>query len=232
MSATIILASGRNAWRATSRDDLAPAFRRARRHSRLVRLLRAGIPIAAVGGAALYALASWLNPLVGINLPTMGKLAISGTRITMDAPRLAGFTRDGRSYELTASAAAQDLKRPNFIELQDVRARMELQGGNTVRVTADTGFYENKTEVVTLRQNVIVTTSDGIEVRLIEATVDMRKNHVLSERPVEVVTPNGRLDAKQLEVLNGGEVVHFRGGVRLVITADRPADGAAQERRP
>jgi lipopolysaccharide export system protein LptC len=231
MSATITLGLGRQAWRATSRDDLAPAFRRARRHSRMVRLLRIGLPLGTVGGMVLYALGTWLNPLAGINLPTMRNLSVSGTKITMDAPRLAGYTRDGRSYELTARAAAQDLRKPQFMELQDVRARMEMQDGDTVRVTADAGDYDNKSEIVTLKQNVIVTTSNGVEVRLVEATLDMRKNHVVSEQPVEILTPNGQINAKQMEVINGGEVVHFRGGVRLVTNANAAA-GGVQGARP
>lgn len=233
MSATIILAPGRHAWRATSRDDLAPAFRRARRHSRLVRLLRVGLPLATLVGVLLYALAGWLNPFKALNLPSMANLTISGTRIVMDAPRLAGYTRDGRSYELTASAAAQDLRKPQFMELQDVRARMDLQDGNTVSVTADGGLYDSKSEVVTLRQNVIVTTSNGTEVRLIEATLDMRKGHVVSDQPVDVLMPTGRVEAKQMEVINGGEIVHFRGGVRVTTQgAPSPAASGAGGARP
>ena len=79
----------------------------------------------------------------------------------MEAPKLAGYTRDGRSYELTAAAAAQDLKRPHFIELKDIRAKVELQDGALINVTADAGVYDNKSEIVTLDRNVLVTASSG-----------------------------------------------------------------------
>lgn len=230
MTATSTLDHGRHVWRPTRRTDLARAFRRARRHSRLVRLLRFGLPFAVVGGIALYALAGLLNPLRGLSLPSVGKLGISGTKVTMDAPRLAGFTRDGRSYEMTARAAAQDLKRPQFIELKDVRAKLTLEDGNLINVTADTGLYDSKTEVMTLQDNVIVNAADGTEVRLLEATLDVRKAHILSDKPVEVLLPTSRISANQLEVVDGGAVVHFRGGVRMRVDGSTTG-GKPQETR-
>ena len=37
---------------------------------------------------------------------------ISGTKLTMQAPKLSGYTRDGRWYELIADSAAQDITKP------------------------------------------------------------------------------------------------------------------------
>ena len=42
----------------------------------------------------------------------VGNMVVSGTKITMEQPRLSGFTRDGRAYEVTAVAAAQDVTKP------------------------------------------------------------------------------------------------------------------------
>ncbi len=218
MSATVITDTGTHAWYATARSDREREFRKARRHSRWVRRLRVGIPLAVVVGLCLYAISVWLNPLTALSRLPTGKLVVSGTRITMDLPKLAGFTRDGRSYELTASAAAQDLRKPHFIELKEVRAKVELVDGSVVKVMATTGLYETKSEVVTLYEQVVVTSSTGAEIRLAEARLDMRKAHVLSNKPVEVLLPNGRIDANQLEVIEGGDVVQFRGGVRMLVS--------------
>src|SRR5437016_5027355 len=91
--------------------DSDAAFRGAARHSRLVRLLRIFIPVGVVLALLGIALSSWLNPLRFLSdLPIdLGKLVVSGTKITMEAPRLAGYTRDNRAYELSARAAAQDI---------------------------------------------------------------------------------------------------------------------------
>jgi len=56
-----------------------------------------------------------------------GNLGIQGSKITMQLPKIAGFTRDSRAYELTAENAVQDIAAPDMIELQNLRARMEMQ---------------------------------------------------------------------------------------------------------
>jgi lipopolysaccharide export system protein LptC len=85
--------------------------------------------------------------------------------------------------------------------------------------------------VVTLNQDVVVTSSSGTEIRLIEARLDMRKGHVLSNKPVEVLLPNGRIDAKQMEVIEGGDVVQFRGGVTMLVNPDSVQTSAAGSQR-
>ena len=220
MHAGVTIASDPHVWHATRSADRAPAFRAAKRHSRRVRRLRVGLPAVVAAGLVVYALSTWLNPLNALaRLPNI-KLNVSGTKITMELPKIAGFTRDGRSYELTASAAAQDLKRPQFIELKEIRAKVELQDGTMVTVAGSTGLYDTKTEVITLTNDVLVTASSGTEVRLREARLDARKGHILSDKPVEVLLPNGRIDARQLEVTDAGDVIQFGGGVTMVLNGD------------
>jgi lipopolysaccharide export system protein LptC len=216
MTASASFDSGRHTWQASARTDMRAAFRRARRHSRFVRVLRVLIPGGIAAFVFLSVFGSWLNPFSALaSLPGVGKLSISGTRVTMDLPRLAGYTRDGRSYELTAAAAAQDLKRPQFIELQEIRAKVELQDHSVVNITAATGVYDTKGEAVVLKENVLVSTSDGTEIRLAEAIVDMRKGHVVSNKPVDVLMPTGRIQSEALEVVDDGAVIYFKGGVRM-----------------
>jgi lipopolysaccharide export system protein LptC len=232
MHATVTIATDRHAWQATRLADRRPAFRAAKRHSRRVRRLRVALPAALLAGLCLYAFSAWLNPWNALaRLPNI-KLNISGTKITMELPKIAGFTRDGRSYELTASAAAQDLKRPQFIELKEIRAKVELVDGTMVTVAGSTGLYDTKSEVITLTNDVVVTTSSGTEVRLREARLDARKGHIVSDKAVEVLMPSGRIDAKQLEVIDAGEVIQFGGGVTMVLNAEGgPATAAAGSRR-
>ena len=104
-------------------------YRRAMRHSRNVRVLRLAIPLTIVlGGLATIVVATWLDPLRALaKLPVdAAGLVVSGTRITMQQPRMAGFTRDARPYVVTASTATQDLLNPDTLELQDIHAIMEM----------------------------------------------------------------------------------------------------------
>src|SRR4051812_2671583 len=107
------------AFQASQRSNHALRFRTALRHSRRVRWLRIGLPVAFVAGCLAIALASWFNPLRMLaKLPiSVGDVIVSGTTIKMENPKLSGFTRDKRRYDITAGAAAQDLLRPGIIDL-------------------------------------------------------------------------------------------------------------------
>ncbi len=201
------------------RADAALAFRVARRHSRIVRILRIAIPAGVVLGLTVVFLLTYFNPArMFTKLPVdIGHLVVSGTKITMEKPRLTGFTHDARVYDLTAKAAAQDLTKPNLVELSDIRAKLQMQGNGTMQLTADTGLYNSKLETLKLDKNIVLTSSTGYQSWLSEAAIDIRKGHVLSTHPVKVKMLQGTLNAKGLEITNSGEVVHFVGGVDMVL---------------
>lgn len=186
-------------------------------------MLRIGVPLAVVGAAATYAAMTLLNPLQAlVKLPVdISGLVISGTKITMQAPRLVGYTRDKRPYALTARAAAQDIANPDVLELQDINATMETQGRGSVKVMARTGVYDSKSDKLTLRQDIVVT-SDNYEGNLTEAYVEVKKGYILSEKPVVVRMQQGTINANRLEVEDSGDVIRFSSGVTMVMTADTP----------
>jgi lipopolysaccharide export system protein LptC len=206
--------------------DSDRAYRGAARHSRRVRLLRVLIPVFVVVALAVIALASWLNPLRLLSdLPIdIGRLVVSGTKITMEAPRLAGYTRDQRAYELSARAAAQDITKPDLVELRDIRAKLDMQDKSMMEMTAVTGTYDAKSEMLTLGQNILLSSSTGYEGRLSEAIIDIRKGNIVSDKPVEVKMLQGTLNANRLEVKDAGDVVRFDGGVNMIMNLKQPGD--------
>lgn len=225
---------GGHGWQATRWHEgggagLPSRLGRARRHSRFVRFLRFGIPTVLIVAGSLYALVGYLNPFSAIPNFDIAGLITSRSRLSMDRPRIAGYTRDGRAYELTASMALQDLRRPHSIELKGIKGKVEMPDGEIVSIVADEALYDIKGETAVLRQNVVVITTDGTEVRMDEAKVDARSGRVISDRSVNVLSQNGRLNAQQMEVQEGGKLMTFRGGV--VMDFDRPRS-AQQEALP
>jgi lipopolysaccharide export system protein LptC len=210
-----------NGYVMTRRGDGARAFRRALRHSRRVRLLRLAILAGIVAAIAFGLLAAQFNPLRMLTaLPVdFSSLVVSGTKITMQQPRIAGFTKDSRPYELTAHAAAQDVANPDTIELQGIRGKTEMQDKSVFEMTADGGIYDSKAEVLTLRQNIVLKSSGGFEVYLSEAVVDVHSSNVVSEKPVEVRMLQGTINANRMEVVDSGDVIRFGGGVTMVMTS-------------
>ncbi len=201
------------------RGDSELAFRSARRHSRAVRILRIAIPLAVVLGFTGIFLITYFNPLRMLaKLPIdVGNLVVSGTKITMEHPRLSGFTGDARAYELSADAAKQDLTKPDLIELRNIRAKVQMQDKSTVEVSATAGIYDSKGETLKLDQNIVLSSSTGYRGRLSEAMIDIRKGNVVSERPVEVELLQGTLNANRLEIADSGDLVRFGGGVNMTL---------------
>ncbi len=215
-----------------SRGDSERAFRAARRHSRVVRIMRVAIPIAVVIGLAGISLVTYLNPLRMLNeLPIdISNLVVSGTKITMERPRLSGFTHDARAYVLSADAAAQDLTKPDLVELRNIHAKLDMQDKTTMEMSAATGIYDTKNETIRLQRDILLSSSTGYQGRLSEAQVDIRKGTVVSDQPVELELLQGTLNANRLEIIDSGDLVRFHGGVTMVLmlndSAVKPKSGA------
>jgi lipopolysaccharide export system protein LptC len=217
-----------------SRGDSERAFRAARRHSRMVRVLRVAIPIGVAIALVGISLVTWFNPLRMLTaLPiNINDMVVSGTKITMEQPRLSGYTKDKRAYEFTAKAAAQDMTKPNIVELHDIHAKIEMQDKSILSMTAKNGVYDTKSEMLKLERDIVLTSTNGNKGRLSEATIDVRKGNVVSNKPVELEMLQGVLDSNRLEIIDSGDVVRFVNGVRMTLMLNgqplTKAAGAAQ----
>src|SRR3979411_1157600 len=141
-------------------------FAIAARHSRLVRILRIAVP-AVVGLAMAGVVAiSIFNPFRALmkQLPVdMDNLVVSGTKITMEAPHMSGFTPDQRPYEVWAKTATQDLNDPDHVELQAPRVKVPREGRSTVTMEARTGLFDTKANLLDLRKDIFLQSFSGYE---------------------------------------------------------------------
>src|SRR5258708_5905485 len=208
--------------RQIGRSDGDRVFRAAARHSRFVRVLRIAIPAGILAIVAVMVVATFFNPfrLIAAFPIDPGKISLSGTKIVMELPRLSGFTSDSRPYELTARAAAQDITKPDLLELKDISAQVELKDGQHVTIKAVNGVYDTKGELLKLNDHIVLISSSGYEGHLSEATVNVGTGHIVSESPVEVKLTNGWLNANRLEVMENGDLLRFGGGVEMMLNPD------------
>ena len=184
--------------------------------------------MAIVTVGTVIVVAAFFNPfrLIAAFPIDPGKLSLSGTKIVMELPRLHGFTNDSRPYEVTARAAAQDVTKPDLLELKEISGHLDMSDGQRVALTAIDGLYDTKGELLKLNDHIQLNSTTGYEARLSEATVNMSTGYVVSESPVDVKLINGTLTANRLEIIHNGELVRFDGGVELVLNnpnADKPA---------
>ena len=208
---------------ARRRAERGGAYRAARRHSAHVHFLRWAIPVGcllAVAGLLGVTLFDPFSKLPG-NV-SISSLGLSGTRVTMELPKLSGYRQDGRRYDVRADSGVQDIKVPNVIELNHMDASFETGDNNRVRVIAPFAVYDSGREFMQMRGDVRVTSLSGFDIRLKSADVDMKAGGIHSSEPVHVIMPRGTVDADRLEITGGGQQVTFDGNVHTHLI---PAEG-------
>lgn len=206
-------------------------FAVAARHSRMVRVLRIAVPAAVILALAAIVAVSIFNPF-RMRLPKLpvdiSNLVVSGTKITMESPHLAGFSPDQRPYELWAKAAVQDLTDPDNVELKTLRAKVLMEDRTTtLTLDARTGLFDTKAQMLDLRKDIFMQSSTGYEARMSQALVDIGKGTVTSEEHVDVKLLNGTLSADRLRITGGGELVRFEGNVVMNLDNLSPPEDAA-----
>jgi lipopolysaccharide export system protein LptC len=204
-------------------------FAIAARHSRMVRVLRVAVPAVVMLSMATIIGVSIFNPfrLLLPKLPVdMDNLVVSGTKVTMESPHMAGYTPDQRPYEVWAKTATQDLTDPDHVDLKTLRAKV-LMEDRTTTVTLDAlnGLMNTKDQLLDLHKDIFLQTSTGYEARLSQAFVDMAKGIVTSEEHVDVKLLNGTLTSDKLRITGGGELIVFEGNVVMNLDNLNP-DGA------
>jgi len=202
-------------------------FSRARRHSRWVRFAKFAIPFGAFLATALVVLFAYFNPFRNVKGLTVASVGVNGTQVTMESPKLTGFRNGTRPYEVTASQATQDVRKPNLVELKEMRARIVTDDkGSAAHLEAAAGVLDTQKEQMTLSQEVHVRTDAGQTVNLRSAFVDFKAGSVVSDEPVTVNLSNGLIEAAGLDVAENGKVMHFKGRVRT--TFANPASTSSE----
>jgi lipopolysaccharide export system protein LptC len=154
--------------------DREKAFARARRRSRRVRLLRKAIPVSVLATVVAMVVIAIFDPFVTkFGALSFTGLSLNGTKVTMASPKLAGFRSDGQPYSVTAEKALQDVKNP--VELQKLTGDVGMAGGETMRISADSGIYDTLAQRMRLSGNVRISNA-RFDVRLRTADIDLKQD--------------------------------------------------------
>ena len=186
-------------------------------------------------GLVIVTLITYFNPLRMLaRLPIdIDNLVVSGTKITMEQPRLSGFTRDARAYELDgrhrrAGSDQAGHRRVAQHPRQGGDAGQEFDGNDRESPASTTP----RARLLKLdRRHSCSTRPPAIRATLSEALIDIRKGNIVSEHPVEVKMLQGTLNANRLEIVDSGDVMRFDGGVVMDMMLNQPAPPAPNRTR-
>ncbi|MGL4325533.1 MAG: LPS export ABC transporter periplasmic protein LptC, partial [Beijerinckiaceae bacterium] len=224
-AATAPMMSGRHEQAAERSQRRAVAYGEALRHSRRVRFLKRAIPLTATIATVGVIVVAFFNPYRVVPATvSLESLGVSGSKITMDAPKLQGYKKDSRPYEVKASSAAQHIKTPHIIELNNLDANVAMGPDGSAHLTAPTGVFDSQKETLNLKSDVRVVTNTGYDIRMKSAQAEFKSGHVQTDQPVEVDMNDGRIRADGLEIIDNGKQIVFTGRVRTTLVERDPAE--------
>jgi lipopolysaccharide export system protein LptC len=195
-------------------------FAAASRHSRRVRLLKFGLPLAALFAIGFFTAATIL---VDTKLPTpsVESVAMTDGRIVMAKPKMEGFDADKRPYTMTAERAIQQSASSSIVELEKITADLPFGKAETAKLTADGGVFDNAANKLDLKDNIRFFTSDGLQAVLTKASINLSTNEMTSDAPVDIITEGSHITADRMKIEEGGKVFVFESRVRLKIDANK-----------
>jgi LPS export ABC transporter protein LptC len=218
---------------ATGAFDRAKAFAIAQRHSRVVRLLRLTLPLAAALVLVGYALVLTVNWQLSGGRVSVSGISLTADDFTMKDPTYSGTTKDGGNYVVRARRAvvAFDQKAP--IKLIDVSGDLVQASNVKTKLKAKHGLLDNPKQELELYDGVEIEASNGLLARLTRAKVYSKENKVVSDHPVSAATPTGSVQAAKMVMNTKTNLAQFRGevAVQLVPTASQAGIAAGKDAR-
>lgn len=206
------------------------AFERAARSSRRVRRLRVALPLASL---AVVLLAVALGVLARIELGfNFAGVDITADGISMDAPKLSGSDGKGRTYEVTAESAVQDLADPTIVRLFGIKAEVHQTDGRWAEFSADSGVYDAGAERLRLDENIRIRSSENYAADLSKAEIDLATGKVDSDAPVAFSSTLGAVEAQGMQVDEKGGTVTFSDGVKMTVDPNAVDGGNAGQEQP
>jgi lipopolysaccharide export system protein LptC len=195
------------------------------RHSRTVGVLKLVLPSIAVGLVLLLVVWSQVNldeKRFRIGLTDLAPEEIDSVNVVN--ARYEGIDKQDRPFTVTAAHAVQVDKDSDIIDLTDPRADITLGSGAWVAVSADTGRFVRKGDLLDLRGSVSLFHDRGFEFHADTVRINLKDSSAVSHDPVAGQGPDGHVSGQGIEVSKGGDRILILGRAKLVLY---PAQGEA-----
>lgn len=188
---------------------------------RTLRVLRVALPTAAL--LLVVLVIAWPQLVgrgAGLITPMLVPDEIAATDVMrMYQPRYVGQTEEAEPFELTAASAQLDPVKPNLVHLDQLAGDLDAAGRRDFRIVALSGIYDRNKEKLELSGGIELTTSDGYRFETPSASVDLDRARVVGQEPIAGAGPSGTLAADRFEFEDGGQILRFKGRVRVTLQA-------------
>ncbi len=197
-------------------DDRASEYLGAIKHTNRVRKLKIILPLIGfliiLGIAAALVIRQFFLPEIDL-----GSIALQDGKLVMENPNLNGFDKNKRPFSLSASKAIQDPKSPKRVELMEIIATLPMDETTKADIEAGHGIYDAEAKTLKLSKQIHVKTSNGINIDLEDADIDIGQGILATTNPVFASSEQADISADSLNVGEGGEHLIFEGTVRMIL---------------
>ncbi|KAF2991098.1 hypothetical protein MJC1_01830 [Methylocystis sp. MJC1] len=206
------------------------AFPEALRHTARVTRLRRWILWGVGGTVGLVALGLVASSLrfLPIDL-SLSRIALKGTRIVIETPKLVGYRKDGKPYEIRARVGVQDITTPELFNLDGLDVRVETEGVAPVVLTAAKALYSAKDDRADMSGGVAIFDKKNFDMRMESAAMDFRASMMTSDKPVTLKIDGGQVVADSVEFAQKERRASFSGNVRSVLYGEDGPPAQASE---
>lgn len=190
------------------------------RHSRMVSLLKVLFPLLALALlSTLFLLSRAIDPDTVI--PFADKEIQDRLRDQqVTGPFFSGTTADDDQISFSAETLTTAENDVGANHAEDVRVVIDLVGGTTVSLQANTAHFEMPRDRADLQGNVIIETSTDYIMETERLTTQLTELDVRSPGPVQAQSPMGILNAGSMTITSPreGEAAQliFKNGVKLI----------------
>jgi lipopolysaccharide export system protein LptC len=181
-----------------------------KRHSAWVLWLRRGIIVASclfvllIGGFILFDPFRRLPKNISI-----GHVSMSGTKVIVDSPKIAGLQQNGQAYEITARSGTEDVLKPHIIELDGVNATIGLADASKLQVLAANGIYDNQTDKVVLTNDVTIKNAASYNIKMRQAVLNFKTNVLNSDELIVMDIDGGSIRSDAITISENGNKLSF-----------------------
>lgn len=205
-------------------------YRRAVRHSWLVRAMKFLFPLVAVLVMAGFFWASIFNAMLPDNFH-VDRSVLQNGKLIMSDPVLTGQNAAGAIYRVTAQRAIQALSDPNDVRLENIRGSFPLGDGKIARLEAKSARLDRAANVITFDEPFSVETQTGMTAQMNSARFDIATGTMIAEKPVEISSDKAHIVAQSMRMRDKGKTVEFNHRVKMTVQPSAIKPGPEEKAR-
>ena len=205
-----------------SKEDQRKAFGKAKRHTFAARALKYLMPLVSLGIVSLYFIPKDSKTILPDIPVSIDSIDLSSKGLKMINPRYAGGNDKLGRYKVEAEYALQSMSATNLLELHKISGVINQPDNKWIKLQANEGKYDTTTEKMELQGDILISSNQGMEARLQSAKIDMKKQAIVSDKPVQMKMNGNIIDAQSLSLDSARKRVLFKGGVKVKLFKNKP----------